>query len=214
MRDRAACAVQEVLATVKSGIVNRVGLTTSYAIEDGGEEGLSSESIVTQVEKIVQEGTQKAVNNGGATWLASYLAGAERDLNREMPVLNKDNTYYIGVVTVPSIGLELPVQATWSYPQLKKTPCRYYGSLFTNNLVIAGHNYKKHFGSLKDLKTGDSVLFTDVEGTIYRFAVAEKEILKPNEVDRLNNSEYPLTLFTCTVGGETRTVIRCMYSRK
>lgn len=163
------------------------------------------ESIVSKITFVMSSADKILLRQGNNTDFSVH----QRDTNREMPVNKIDGAYYIGIVTIPDIELELPVQSTWSYPKLKKTPCRYYGSLFTNDLVIAGHNYPAHFGMLKDLQIGADIIFTDTEGTIYKFKVKEKEILNPSEVKRLTKSSYPLTLFTCTVGGATRTVIRC-----
>jgi len=197
----------EALASVKNEIVNHVVESVSCDVEK--IQNNEDESIVTKVSKIINTETRKVAEEGGNTGLATYFAGLDVDKDREMPVISKNDAYYIGVITIPDINVELPVQSTWSYPKLKKTPCRYYGSIFTDNLVIAGHNYQKHFGELKNVRTGDLVIFTDAEGTMYKYTVAEKEILKPTDVNKLKHTEYPLTLFTCTVGGETRTVIRC-----
>ena len=52
----------------------------------------------------------------------------------------------------------------WDYGRLKMAPCRQFGSAATDDLVIAGHNYINHFGSLGMLKAGDSVTFTGTDG--------------------------------------------------
>jgi sortase A len=39
--------------------------------------------------------------------------------------------------------------------------------------------------------------------------VAEIEQLSPIEVKAMEESGYPLTLFTCTVGGSYRVAVRC-----
>ncbi len=84
-------------------------------------------------------------------------AEAPQDQNREMTVVNIDGYDYIGYVSVPSLDLELPVMSKWSYEGLKIAPGRYSGSVFTGDLVIAGHNYARHFSPIKQLKEGDEV---------------------------------------------------------
>ena len=44
---------------------------------------------------------------------------------------------YLGVLTIPALGLELPVQTEWSKANLKVSPCRQCGSTAGGDLVIA-----------------------------------------------------------------------------
>lgn len=110
---------------------------------------------------------------------------------------------------IPALELELPVMAQWSYPRLKIAPCRYYGSAAENNLVIAAHNYPRHFGGLSKLEKGDEVYFTDMEGTVWRYQVEAVDVLAPEAVEEMTDAEYGLTLFTCTYGGASRVTVRC-----
>jgi len=115
----------------------------------------------------------------------------------------------VGIVRVPSLGLELPVLDSWDYNLLKIAPCRYSGSAEGRDLILLAHNYERHFGTLKKAQIGTEVEFCDVNGTVYRYEIAAAEILKKTELDRLTSSDYDLTLFTCTNGGYSRYVVRC-----
>ena len=95
----------------------------------------------------------------------------------EMPTKEIDGETYIGVVEIPSLELSLPVMSDWSYPQLKKAPCRYVGSVYSHDVVICGHNYDRHFGRLKELVPGDEVRFTDMDGNVFRYSVCAVEQL-------------------------------------
>ena len=75
----------------------------------------------------------------------------------EMPTVKIDGRDYIGTLRIPSLDLKLPVISEWSYPALKIAPCRYKGSAYSNDLIIAAHNYNSHFGRIKYLKVGDAV---------------------------------------------------------
>ena len=77
--------------------------------------------------------------------------------DEEMKIEEIDGYGYIGYLSIPALGLDLPVMSEWDYGRLKIAPCRYYGSTKTDNLVIAAHNYKVHFGYLGNLQSGDSV---------------------------------------------------------
>jgi sortase A len=127
----------------------------------------------------------------------------------EMPTIDIDGNAYIGWLEIPSLSLTLPVMSQWSYPNLKISPCRYSGSAYLDNLVIAAHNYKSHFGNIKTLSPGDEVRFTDADGNVFRYQVAEVEQLSPLAVKDMAESDYPLTLFTCTIGGKYRVAVRC-----
>ncbi len=129
--------------------------------------------------------------------------------NMEMPVKSLDGVDYIGILQIPALELELPVVSQWSYPDLKIAPCRYSGSAYQNNLVIAGHNYASHFGTIKNLEEGDAVIFTDMDGNRFTYRVVEQEILRPSATEEMEAGDWNLTLFTCTVGAQNRVTVRC-----
>ena len=127
----------------------------------------------------------------------------------EMPTKEIDGETYIGVVEIPSLELSLPVMSDWSYPQLKKAPCRYVGSVYSHDVVICGHNYDRHFGRLKELVPGDEVRFTDMDGNVFRYSVCAVEQLAKTAVEEMQTGDWDLTLFTCTKGGVMRVTVRC-----
>ena len=122
---------------------------------------------------------------------------------------------YAGVIAIPDLSLELPVIDRWSYDRLKVAPCRQSGAAPDGDLVIAAHNYKSHFGYLDRLQPGASVIFTDMEGTVYRYAVEEIRRLEPEDAEDVSSvfsSEYPLVLYTCTPGGKARVAVFCQWA--
>ena len=129
--------------------------------------------------------------------------------------LAEEITYdYAGVIAIPDLSLELPVIDQWSYARLKVAPCRQSGAAADGDLVIAAHNYKSHFGYLDRLEPGASVIFTDMEGTVYRYAVEEIRQLAPEDAEDVSSvfsSEYPLVLYTCTPGGKARVAVFCQW---
>ena len=125
-----------------------------------------------------------------------------------MPTVEIDGHAYIGVVRIPVLGLELPVMEEWSYPRLRTAPCRYTGSAYEGNLIICGHNYASHFGRLKDLRPGDTARFTDADGNVFCYEMAELETLQPTAIEEMKSGDWALTLFTCTVGGQSRVTVR------
>ena len=135
--------------------------------------------------------------------------------NEEMPVIVVEGKAYIGTLSIPELGLELPIQAECTDENLKNTPCRYSGSLKSGDLVIAGHNYKRHFTKVKRLKPGAKILFRDAENNDYEFVVHAVETIAADDIQKMIESQgdWDLTLFTCTYGGRDRVAIRCVRTR-
>lgn len=131
------------------------------------------------------------------------------DPNRELPTVEIDGRNYVGVIEIPAYQLSLPVQEAWSYQGLRISPCRYEGSPYTDDLVIAAHNYTAHFGRLHHLQEGEEIVFTDMEGNSFRYVLEMKENLRPTQVEEMNSGTWDLTLFTCTFDDRYRTAFRC-----
>ena len=130
-----------------------------------------------------------------------------------MTVTTIDGWDYIGYLSIPSIGLALPVMSEWSYPGLKIAPGRYAGSVFTDDLVICGHNYARHFSPVKRLAIGTTVQFVDMDGREWDYTVSKVETLQPTQIEEMvgqaDGDDWDLTLFTCTTGGSARCAVRC-----
>lgn len=132
--------------------------------------------------------------------------------SNQLPVEMIDGYEYVGYLSIPDLEIELPVMADWSYERLELAPCRQFGSTATDDLVIAGHNYKRHFGSLNRLGLGASILFTDMNGNATSYLVEKMETIDPEAVDAVQNSGYGLVLYTCTYGGTNRVAVFCNQS--
>ena len=128
----------------------------------------------------------------------------------EMPTQEMEGNDYIGVLEISSLELSLPVMNEWSYPRLKLAPCRYSGSAYTGNLVIAAHNYRTHFGPIKNLTVGAQVTFTDVKGRRFSYEVSAVETIEATSVEDAVSNAWDLTLITCTPGGQARVAVRCL----
>ena len=131
----------------------------------------------------------------------------------EMPVETIDGRDFIGTLEIPSLNLNLPIISQWSYGNLRVAPCRYDGSAYKNDMILAAHNYPSHFGNLKYLKEGEYVIFTDADGNKFTYTAVVRETLMPTAVNEMLSKEeddWDLTLFTCTVGGRSRVVVRCV----
>ena len=127
----------------------------------------------------------------------------------EMTEVEIDGYGYIGYLSIPALDLDLPVMSEWDYDRLKIAPCRYAGSTKTDDLVVAAHNYTRHFGKLSKLLPGDPIYFIDMDGIRFNYEVVEVDVLSSADIEEMVSGEYDLTLFTCTYGGQSRVTVRC-----
>ena len=129
-------------------------------------------------------------------------------INNKKETITIGNYNYIGTLLIPSLNLELPIIDKCDYKRLKNAPCKYYGAIKTNDLIICGHSYKKHFKYLKELKQGDKIIITASNNEVYIYEVLELEVLEATDVEKMINNDFDLTLYTCTDGGLRRLAVR------
>lgn len=128
----------------------------------------------------------------------------------EMPTVVLDDGCYLGILEIPELSLTLPIRDTWSRSNIRKTPCRYSGGLYSHDMVIAGHNYDSHFGRLNALQEGDEVIFTDMDKNRLLYRVTKISVLKPSAIDEMTAvGEWDLTLFTRAERGRGLITMRC-----
>ena len=56
---------------------------------------------------------------------------------------------------------------------------------------------------------GSEVIFTDMDGNRFIYAVSETEQLPGTAIEEMKSGDWDLTLFTCTIGGAARVTVRC-----
>lgn len=174
-----------------------------YNIYDNMNQDQNQKQIL---EQYIQETNHK--QDTSFIQIPDYQLNPEMEMP-EVSIPGLEEAGCIGIIEIPSINIKLPVLSTWSYSLLKKAPCRYTGSIYLDNMVIAAHNSEAHFKKISNLQEGDIVTFTDAVGNVFTYTVAGIELLQPDEVDNMTNGQWPLTLFTCTYGGASRVTVRC-----
>lgn len=127
----------------------------------------------------------------------------------EMPIKQINGYDYIGYLRIKKLSLDLPIMNEWSYPLIRISPARFKGSIYENNMIILAHNYKAHFGYLYKLDRGDMVEFVDMDNNHFIYKVEEVEKINGDKMEELLSGVWDLTLFTCTLGGKSRVVVRC-----
>ena len=186
-------------------ILGALGLL-AYNEWDASRADKASQEALGKLEETLNETIQEKAD--------SEVIQPELDPEQEMTVTDIDGWGYIGYLSIPSIGLELPVMSEWSYAGLQVAPGRYSGSTYADNMVVCAHNYAKHFSPIKWLQAGAEVYFTDMDGMRWSYEVDNVETLQPTQIEKMTTvteeDNWDLTLFTCTTGGSARCAVRCV----
>ena len=184
------------------------GLVLHNRIE-ADEAGQNAERVLAELSDAMRERSESDIPT------EDHLPAAV-EADKTVPVMATeviDGNRYIGVLEIPALGISLPVGENWTEELLQLSPCRYSGSYYTDDLVICGHNYERHFSPIKYIEPEELVYFVTVEGTRYSYYVVQRETVQPNEIDKMLGKEdvpWNLTLFTCNNGGESRCAVRCI----
>lgn len=176
-----------------------------YNSRENKNAGEQSESILSQLDALI-EGSSETGDTPESESASDDVYGSAAGGMQAVMISSYE---YIGKLTFPTLALELPVMAQWDYTRLKLAPCLYYGSVQEDNMVIAGHNYTSHFGKLSNLRMGDAVIFTDMNGDAYVYSVADIEQLGAYDTKEMLDSGWQLSLYTCDYSGTNRITVRC-----
>ena len=188
---------------------------TLFNIYDSMRAESNAEGILKGLEKEMEERiSADSSDNSGISDGRGDQSRADYELfpEKEIPVIEANGIWYIGILEIPVLDLKLPVAEEWSYESLRKSLCCYSGSLYQDDLVIAGHNYRRFFRSLNHLAPGTEIRFTDAEGNVFYYQAAWTEVLESDEGKEMTmaSDDWDLTLFTCTYGGRQRIAVRCV----
>lgn len=194
-------------------LVTAAVLLLVYNLWDGHRARESEEAILAEYLQENKKASESpdASDKEDEQNIPDYLLNPDMDMP-EYTLKSLGDVACIGILEIPALDLELPVISSWSYSSLRLAPCRYFGSAYKGDLVIAAHNYQSHFGGLRTLPEGSEVFFTDAVGNRFSYYVAVTEALTPWSVDDMTSGEWPLTLFTCTLDSQNRVTVRCEYS--
>jgi sortase A len=181
-------------------LAGSVGLLIFNQREAARAEAESLELLPAVSEAIVQQQTQEPLPT---------LALPTEPTAPRMRAVEVDGHLCVGFVSIPRLNLELPVLAECTDANLKISPCLFTGTTMEDDLTIAGHNYRRHFGPIRRLKPGNDVIFVDMDGNAIHYQVAAVDAVPPTAVEEVTSGQFDLALITCTYGGKTRLVVYC-----
>lgn len=173
-------------------------------MEARNAEKSSNKAVTVLEEKLIDTGIQKEEESEERV-VPDYVLNPYMDMATE----TIEGKEYIGILQIPSLKLSLPIIGDWSYENLKVAPCRYHGTAYTGSFSICAHNYQAHFGNLSKMQIGDSVMFTDMDGNEFAYEVIDLETISGTDTEAVEQGEGDLILFTCTINGQNRIVVRC-----
>ena len=131
----------------------------------------------------------------------------EERRDNTMATLSIDGTDFVGLLEVPKYESVLPVCADWGKPA--KYPCRFSGSVYDHTMQIGGTSQKGQYDFFRDISVGDRVLFTDMEGNRYTYAVTDIRYEKNANQTTLHHNDASLTLFIKNIYAFEYIIIYC-----
>lgn len=161
--------------------------------------------IVQQMAEL-QESKKTTANISTEEVVDVYSKEAEQEDTIGLP---NDGREYFAILELPQLGIKLPVLSEYSEAGMKTTPCVYYGSIETNNLVIVGHNYESQLAALNDFDENLQVILTCKDGTVFTYESFMVESLDADQVDEMLTGDWDFTVFTCNYAGDKRIAYRC-----
>ena len=167
---------------------------------------LHTQELLSQAEREIQGPMQNPVSPSSAEGSTSI---SEEGQNASA----WDSYDVVGILTIPDLGLILPILGEYDDNLLKVAPCVFEGSWENGpkGLVIVGHNYPIHFKSIGDLPIGANMTFQTMDGTEYALSVKEITEIGADEPEKLDGEQWDLTLFTCNADRSKRILVRCSF---
>ena len=117
----------------------------------------------------------------------------EERRDNTMSVLSVDGTDFVGTIALPRYESTLPVCANWG--KTSQYPCGFSGSIYNGTMQIGATTQKGQYDFYRELSIGDTVIYTDVEGNRYTFAITGLRYEKHADQTALQREDAPLTLF-------------------
>ena len=175
---------------LSGGLVNQVG---SVGNPDGGTSTNAMGGYPA---------TSTSVDSSGFPTVSTGMTGTGGQVTAFTDV--SSSMYYangsLGTLKIPSIGLTVGVYQGTDSAALLKGAGHFEGtSIWLGNVCVAGHNrgVRNDFGKIHTLKSGDTITFTTVLGTM-TYSVSSVTKVAVTDTSGLSaTAENCITLYTC-----------------
>ena len=121
----------------------------------------------------------------------------------------------VGKLEMPTINIRYPILGeSEKAKSLEVSIVKIYGPEINapGNVVIAGHNYNNglFFGKNKNLKVGDKIYITDMQGNRVEYTIYNKYYTPEGDysyMTRNTEGKTEVTLYTCDATGANRLIV-------
>lgn len=128
----------------------------------------------------------------------------------EMPVLQIGGEDFSGLIQIPFYGVSLPIYSSWDSGAVSRYPCRFWGSVYDNSLIVGGG--KGQFDFCGKLDLGDKVIITDMKGTVFSYETVRIDRREHADLEMLEEEEFDLVLFAPDTVADGYIIVRCAFS--
>lgn len=127
--------------------------------------------------------------------------------DNRMSALALEGTDFLGILEMPQHGAALPVGADWG--QSSKYPCRFSGSIYDGSMEIGTTSQAGQFDFYENISVGDKLLFTDMAGNRYAYAVTNVRYVQHADQSALQRDDAALTVFIKNVFSLEYIILSC-----
>lgn len=117
-------------------------------------------------------------------------AGISSCFDCEMPSIEINGCDFIGLIEVPSYGVKLPI-----YSEFEEYVPKVHGGSNGDSLVIEGKYSENQFGFADKIEVGESIIFTDLYGNIFRYKVKRITHSESINPEKFKSDKQALTIF-------------------
>ena len=151
--------------------------------------------------------SQKYLETLGLIMPETKGAALEERADNTMSVLSVDDKDFIGIIEMPRFSSKLPVGASWG--ESSKHPCLFGGSLYDRTIKIGATTQKGQYSFCREISVGDTLIFTDVQGNRYTYAIADLRYRQHADNETLNQIPADLVLFVKNIYDFEYLIISC-----
>ena len=170
--------------------------------------------IITIILIIKKYGSQEEYEEKNKQVVEIFNQTEEKTDETGMSLIEFEGYSVIGIIKIPAIYLEYPILEKTTKETMLVSISRYWGGDINSygNLSLAGHNNKitlTMFGKNKNLKDGDSVFLTNLNGETVEYIIYSTFVTDPDDITILqttDSSVREVTLITCTNGSANRLI--------
>ena len=129
--------------------------------------------------------------------------------NNTMASMEIDGVNVIGVLSFTGYGRTLPLAGSWDTGLVSSMPCRFTGSIYDESLIIGAVDGENQLPFAARMEVGDQIVLTDMEGGRYTYRVSAIHHARSATLEKLQEGDYPLTIFVKDSNTSEYLLIRC-----